>query len=49
MKTFYFVVYLEIFLQIWMILFTNFVYDLHLVMSDTDDKPYTVKVIILIR
>ena len=45
MKTFYFVVSLEIFLQIWMILFTNFVYDLHLVMSNIDNKPNTVKVI----
>ena len=33
------------FLQIWMILFTNFVYDLNLVMSDVDNKPYTVNVI----
>ena len=45
MKTFYFVVYLEIFLKTWMFLFTNFVYDLHSVMSDIDKKPYAVKVI----
>ena len=45
MKKFYFVANLEIFLQIWMFLFTNFVYDLHSVMSDIDNKPYAVKVI----
>ena len=37
--------YLEMLLQIWMILFTNFVYDLNLVMSDIDNKPHTVNVI----
>ena len=45
MKKFYFVANLEIFLQIWMFLFTNFVYHLHSVMSDIDNKPYAVKVI----
>ena len=44
MKTFFFVVYLETFLHILMILFINFVYDLHLVMSDIDNKPCTAKV-----
>ena len=41
----YFVVYLESFLQIWMFLFTTFVYDLHSVKTDIDNKPYAVKVI----
>ena len=44
MKTFYFVVYLEILLQIWMFLFTIFVYNLHSAISDVDNKLYHVKV-----
>ena len=41
----YFVVYLEIFLQTWMFLFTTFIYDLHSVKTDIDNKSYAVKVI----
>ena len=45
MKTFYFVVCLDFFLQIWMFLFTNFVYDLHSVMSGIDNKLHAIKAI----